>query len=327
MPARNSYHLNQKRVWRFVGFMSSVNGFLCYAMSSSFKHLFGEWNLLKIIVYTLLSFSISTIMLFPKKWRLSRSFLLKAYAGVLVLLITSVYSFFSDKSNNGKPDLLAIFSSASFALMSLSLSRQIDLGFESELLSFFLGCLTVQLMKINLMLSIVAAIFCYSLMIVRSKWESQLHVRTPRMQDHVTVEIDTANGVVERRDDDYLNSFQYLELQNEDDGCNWRKYEEKPLRGRRIQISYYRCAYPNCKVKKKVERTIGGEIIHVNYKGTHVHHFCKPIMKRNSSSESFYSLLPSEPSHAEIIDQSLASNGNGKLNHVTEEPESSSLSI
>ncbi|KAL4299740.1 hypothetical protein HN51_050421 [Arachis hypogaea] len=227
MPTQNSYHLNQKRLWRFVGFMSSVNGFLCYAKSSSFKRLFGEWNLLKIILYTLLSFSISIIMLFPKKYRISRSFLLKAYVGVLVLLLTSLYSFFYDKSNNGKPDLLGIFSSASFALMSLSLSWQIDLGFEAELLSFFLGCLTVQLMKINLMFSIVAAIFCYSLMILRSKSESQSHVGTLRTQDHVTVEIGATDGVVEKGDDDYLNSFQYLEQQKQDDRCNWRKYEEK----------------------------------------------------------------------------------------------------
>ncbi|QHO27825.1 hypothetical protein DS421_7g211350 [Arachis hypogaea] len=162
MPIRNSYKLHHKRVWRVTGFVASVNGFLCYAMSSSFKHLFGEWNLLKTILYTLLSFSISTMMLFPKKCRLSKSFLLKAYVGVLVLLLTSLYSFFDDKSNNGKPDLLSMISSASFAFMSLSLSRQIDLGFEAELLNFFLGCLTIQLTKINLMLSIVAAIFCYS---------------------------------------------------------------------------------------------------------------------------------------------------------------------
>ncbi|XP_057726686.1 uncharacterized protein LOC130942028 [Arachis stenosperma] len=325
MPTQNSYHLNQKRLWRFVGFMSYANGFLCYAKSSSFKHLFGEWNLLKIILYTLLSFSLSTIMLFPKKCRLSRSFLLKAYVGVLVLLLTSLYSFFSDKSDNGKPDLLSMISNVSFALMSLSLSRQIDLGFEAELLNFFLGCLTIQLMKISLMLSIVAAIFCYSLMILRSKSESQSHVRTLRMQDHVTVDIDAAN-------DDYLNAFQWSnddgKKQMQDDGYSWRKYEENPLKRRGNQISFYRCSHPNCKVKKKVERTIGGEIIHVNYKGTHAHRNCKPKfpIKRNSSSESFYSLLPSEPSHTKIIDQSLAFNGDGQLDHDTA-PESSSLSI
>ncbi|QHO27824.1 Exocyst complex component [Arachis hypogaea] len=101
-----------------------------------------------------------------------------------------------------------------------------------------------------------------------------------------------------------------------DDGYSWRKYEENPLR-RGNQTSCYRCAHPNCKVKKKVERTIDGEIIHVNYKGTHAH-YRKPrfTIKRNSSSESFYSYLSSKPFHTDMIDQSLlAFNGNGQLDH------------
>ncbi|XLR38122.1 hypothetical protein HN51_024905 [Arachis hypogaea] len=157
-------------------------------------------------------------------------------------------------------------------------------------------------------------------MILRSKSEPQPQSRTLRMQDHVTVEIDAANGVIESGDDNYLNAFQSSyddgEQQMHDDGYSWRKYEENPLR-RGNQTSCYRCAHPNCKVKKKVERTIDGEIIHVNYKGTHAH-YRKPrfTIKRNSSSESFYSYLSSKPFHTDMIDQSLlAFNGNGQLDH------------
>ncbi|KAJ1437534.1 hypothetical protein SESBI_03526 [Sesbania bispinosa] len=194
MPIRIPNRLRQKKLWRVVGFISSVFGLICYALSSSFKHLFGEWNIFKIIVYTVVSFIISSTMLFLKKWKLSRSFMLKAHSGVLVLLLTSFYSFVSDKEVNGKPDLLSLISCAAFALMSVCLSRQIDLGFGADLLNFFLGCFTVQLMKINLMLSIVAAILCYSLMVLRSKMDSQPEIGTQGLEDHVAVEIDAAHG-------------------------------------------------------------------------------------------------------------------------------------
>ena len=81
-----------------------------------------------------------------KKWKLSRRFLLKARLYVLVLLLTSLYSFVSDKDKNEKPDRLSLISCSAFALMSFCLSRQI-VGFESDLLDFFPGILTVQLMN------------------------------------------------------------------------------------------------------------------------------------------------------------------------------------
>ncbi|KAJ1437532.1 hypothetical protein SESBI_03524 [Sesbania bispinosa] len=51
MPIRIPNRLRQRKLWRVVGFISSVFGLICYALSSSFKHLFGEWNIFKIIVY------------------------------------------------------------------------------------------------------------------------------------------------------------------------------------------------------------------------------------------------------------------------------------
>lgn len=300
-----------------MGFISSIIGLLCFAVSSSFQHLFGEWNFLKIIVYTILSVSMSSMILFLKKWKLSRSFLVKAHVGVLVLLLTSLYSFFSDKNVNGKPDVLSLISCAAFALMSFCLSRQIDLGFEVDLLNFFLGCLTVQLMKINLMLSIIAAIFCYSLMVLRSKLDSQSEIGTPRMEDHVTIEVDSANDNTSGFLSDSNSGHQQTQSlrRRVGDGYNWKKYEEKQVKRSENQTSYYKCTYTNCPVKKKVERTIDGQIIEINYKGTHTHHKPKLTMKRNTSSEYFYSLLPSEPVPTEIPDQSSAT------------PEKSSISI
>ncbi|KAE9615120.1 putative transcription factor WRKY family [Lupinus albus] len=181
MPIRIPNRVIQKKLWRIVGFISSFIGLLCYALSSSFKHLFGEWNLLKIIVYTI--------------------------------------------------------------------------------------------------------------------------TETPRIEDHhhVTIEVDTANEVERRDDDDDRNGVQSdyslghqvtqsLRRRVSDDEYNWRKYEEKQVDINENQTSYYKCTIPNCPVKKKVERTIDGRVIGVLYNGNHNHHKPGLNIKRNSSSEYLYSI-------------------------------------
>ncbi|KAJ1437550.1 Exocyst complex component Exo70 [Sesbania bispinosa] len=160
--------LMQSEVWRFIGFGSAVVGLFCYALSSSFNHLFGNWNLFKIFLYSVFSFIICLMVLFAKIWQHSRSLRFKANWAFMVLTITSVYSFFSDKVMNGKPDAYSLIFCAAFAIMSLSLSRQTECGFEVDFLYFFLGCLIVQLMKIRFELVIVGAGFSYSLIILRS---------------------------------------------------------------------------------------------------------------------------------------------------------------
>lgn len=308
-----------------MGFMSSVIGLASYALSSSFKHLFGEWNFFKITVYAVVSFSISSLMLFLKKWKLSRSFLLKVHSGVLVLLLTSFYSFVSDKDVSGKPDMLSLISCAAFAVMSLCLSKQIDLGFGADLLNFFLGCLTVQLMKINLMLSIFAAIFCYCLMVLRSKLDSQTQIGTLRMEDHVAVDIDAADQG-QRRGNGH-RQIQSLTRRVED-GYNWKQYEEKNVKRSENQKSYYKCTYPNCPVRKRVERSIVGETMETLYKGNHNHYKPTFTMKRNSSSEYLYSVLPSETIPADMPDQSFASHGRGGLDDDDDaKSENSAVSI
>nr|AGT57172.1 TTG2 [Salvia miltiorrhiza] len=55
------------------------------------------------------------------------------------------------------------------------------------------------------------------------------------------------------------------------DGHNWRKYGQKQVKGSEYPRSYYKCTYPNCPVKKKVERTVDGKIAEIVYKGEHNH--------------------------------------------------------
>ncbi|KAF8092308.1 hypothetical protein N665_0417s0005 [Sinapis alba] len=56
-----------------------------------------------------------------------------------------------------------------------------------------------------------------------------------------------------------------------DDGYNWRKYGQKPIKGCEYPRSYYRCTHVNCPVKKKVERSSDGHITQIIYKGQHDH--------------------------------------------------------
>ena len=66
------------------------------------------------------------------------------------------------------------------------------------------------------------------------------------------------------------------------DGYNWRKYGQKQVRGSEYPRSYYKCTYPNCPVKKKVERSFDGKIVEIVYKGEHNH--SKPQPPRHNSS-------------------------------------------
>ncbi|KAG6405617.1 hypothetical protein SASPL_133209 [Salvia splendens] len=56
-----------------------------------------------------------------------------------------------------------------------------------------------------------------------------------------------------------------------DDGFNWRKYGQKPVKGSEFPRSYYKCTHPSCPVKKKVERSHDGQISEIIYKGQHNH--------------------------------------------------------
>ncbi|KAL6336267.1 hypothetical protein AAG906_014436 [Vitis piasezkii] len=66
------------------------------------------------------------------------------------------------------------------------------------------------------------------------------------------------------------------------DGYNWRKYGQKQVKGSEYPRSYYKCTYPSCPVKKKVERSLDGQIAEIVYKGEHNHSKPQPP-KRNSS--------------------------------------------
>ncbi|AES76432.1 transmembrane protein, putative [Medicago truncatula] len=139
--------LQAKTTWRVLGLLS-------YALGPSFNRLFGSHQ-----------FPLST-----------RYVQLKTCTLFAVLMIISVYSFFYDRALNGKPDILSVVSNAAFSMVSLSLHKLTNFGFEIGGFSYFLGCFTIQLLTINWILIFVAIIYGCLLFVIRSSLNSQPEV-------------------------------------------------------------------------------------------------------------------------------------------------------
>ncbi|KAL2333039.1 hypothetical protein Fmac_014252 [Flemingia macrophylla] len=105
-----------------------------------------------------------------------------------------------------------------------------------------------------------------------------------------------------------------------DDGYNWRKYGQKQVKGSENPRSYYKCTYPNCPTKKKVERSLEGQITEIVYKGTHNHP--KPqAPKRNSLSASSLTIP-----HSNIVSNEIPHATHQIMDSVAT-PENSSISM
>ncbi|XP_016650923.1 PREDICTED: WRKY transcription factor SUSIBA2-like isoform X2 [Prunus mume] len=78
-----------------------------------------------------------------------------------------------------------------------------------------------------------------------------------------------------------------------EDGYSWRKYGQKGEKGNEGSTSYYMCTYPYCKRKKKVGRSLDGQITQVAYKGTHNHEERKDM--NQSLSRSVWELRGGAP--------------------------------
>jgi len=144
-----------------------------------------------MLLYIVFSFIICLAVLFAPARSSSTSLWLEVHLAFLVLITTSVYSFFWDKVVKGKPDAYSLISCAAFATMSLGLSNLTQFGFQIDLLYFFCGVLTVQLMKIKLWLVIVGGGFSYSLLQFRDYPRD-----TPEEQNQVIIQVDDTESHV-----------------------------------------------------------------------------------------------------------------------------------
>lgn len=102
---------------------------------------------------------------------------------------------------------------------------------------------------------------------------------------------------------DYVPNTQYVREQKSEDGYNWRKYGQKQVKGSENPRSYYKCTFPNCPTKKKVERSLDGQITEIVYKGSHNHAKPQPT-RRSSSSSNSQSIPASGYTNSGISDQS-----------------------
>lgn len=111
------------------------------------------------------------------------------------------------------------------------------------------------------------------------------------------------------------------EQRRSDDGYNWRKYGQKQVKGSENPRSYYKCTYPNCPTKKKVERNLEGQITEIRYKGKHNHP--KPPSNRRSSasSQGIQGSL-----HSEASDHSFGGRSGTPIDSVAT-PDNSSVSF
>ena len=90
------------------------------------------------------------------------------------------------------------------------------------------------------------------------------------------------------------NNTSLKEQKKSDDGYNWRKYGQKQVKGSENPRSYYKCTYPNCPTKKKVERSIDGQITEIVYKGTHNHSKPQSTRRNSTSSQAYQATAPTE---------------------------------
>ncbi|KAL3366129.1 hypothetical protein AABB24_010999, partial [Solanum stoloniferum] len=141
-------------------------------------------------------------------------------------------------------------------------------------------------------------------------------------------EFNTIQSFMQNNNDQNNSGNQYnqsiREQKRSDDGYNWRKYGQKQVKGSENPRSYYKCTYPNCPTKKKVERSLDGQITEIVYKGNHNHP--KPQSTRRSSSSTASSAIQSYNTQTNEIPDHQSYGSNGQMDSVAT-PENSSISF
>lgn len=82
------------------------------------------------------------------------------------------------------------------------------------------------------------------------------------------------------------------------------------MKGSEFPRSYYKCTTPDCPVKKKVERSLGGQITEIIYKGQHNH---QPPQSNKRGKDHIGNL-----NHGESVLHRLRDGGQESSQHSTE---------
>lgn len=108
---------------------------------------------------------------------------------------------------------------------------------------------------------------------------AQVTAQAAQANSHMQIHADTATSLQDssamiKQPSDVSQSDQRSQPasgKHASDGYNWRKYGQKQVKGSEFPRSYYKCTHPGCPVKKKVERSLDGQVTEIIYKGQHNH--------------------------------------------------------
>lgn len=160
---------------------------------------------------------------------------------------------------------------------SISHSRHNHLKFllrqQQTVLSFNLRYVPQQLNHLNRFFFHVLTELCFVSQEQQRKNQSDQYSQTETRQNNQAV------------------SYNGREQRKGEDGYNWRKYGQKQVKGSENPRSYYKCTFPNCPTKKKVERSLEGQITEIVYKGSHNHPKPQSTRRSSSSSSTFHSAV------------------------------------
>ncbi|MED6107982.1 hypothetical protein PIB30_019209 [Stylosanthes scabra] len=219
---------HQEKVRRLVSIVSTVVGLVCYCYSTSFNHLFGEWNRWKIFLYLLFSCLASLAVWFQKAWSIVIPRQHESLSRFLVATSTTIFLFFSDRASKGESDAYGVISCVAFAVMSLTCRFD-------ELLTVFTGALIGQLMGMKLLLGAVGVVLCFIFIVptpylqryfdeIQGQLQINHELQSIENEHHVIVNIDSLllpSSIIgvndEIQDDEVVDVIDSLESSEEDE--------------------------------------------------------------------------------------------------------------
>ncbi|XP_028808521.1 uncharacterized protein LOC114763088 [Neltuma alba] len=173
-------------IWDFVASASAVNGLVYFALGDIYKKSFGKLGKGGLVIY--LSVGLIVWILIRRTQKIEVPKGLRALVVALIFGLTCLASTILDMLQTGKADVFSIISYGSFSLMSISMSRESKLGFETGFSSFFLSLFASQFPKINRLLSPIAIVLCSVIFyLFRSTQRGRQHDSTNQNGDaHLT---------------------------------------------------------------------------------------------------------------------------------------------
>ncbi|XP_077216251.1 putative WRKY transcription factor 26 isoform X2 [Tasmannia lanceolata] len=156
---------------------------------------------------------------------------------------------------------------------------------------------------------------------VKSEYTTQIQNVSPEVPS-IQRNVQSNGGFQSNINQAPIAPLSFREQRKSDDGYNWRKYGQKQVKGSENPRSYYKCTYPNCPTKKKVERSLDGQITEIVYKGTHNHPKPQSTRKTSASSQA----IQASTVNTETSDHSFAGRSASQMECVGT-PDNSSVSI